>query len=666
MGRKKPSYLSLTDMFCGAGGASIGAEAAGLKLVLGINHWERAIATHQENFPHAKHDCRDVSETHPSRYGSTHLLWASPECPTWSQARGKKRNFAGQLALSDEFEPLPTEAEEKSRVTMWDVVRYTEYHGYDAVVVENVVDLMPWYLLPVWLQAMDTLGYRHRALFLNSMFFGVPQSRDRVYFVFWRKGNRTPDLEFGPRSWCPSCAADVEAVQIWKDPQKQDALAISRYRAQYVYICPSCGREAFPYVMPAAIAIDWSVRGERIGERKRPLAPATMARIQAGIDRYWRPVVMDTLRDPKFRDPESDTLPTQTSRQSLGLAQPPLLAHLRGTHEAAIDSSTRLAGEPMGTVSGGGGHHGLVEPPEPLYVKNFTARGNPAQMVHPVSEPLGSVTAVDHHGLLVHPGSGGPGRVRSTEDPLPTQTTETRPMLVSYYGRKYTARPVGHPMGTLTGDPRHGLLTPAGGTWRLGSTSTDDPMPARTGSETDGLVTQLDMSYRGHKSRRVRPASEPMATVTAKGGENFALVRPPFLAKAAGSTYDPGQYKRVRDPHEDPLWSQTGTNETAVVEAPEAFLSSYYSGSEGNKPVEEPMGTLTAKERHALIEGAEEIDINDCFFRMLMPPEIQLGMAFEGAYIVTGNQREKVKQLGQAVTPPVPAWIWQRIVESLR
>ncbi len=663
-----------------------------MKLALGINHWQRAVDTHASNFPNASHDCRDVSETHPSRYGSTHLLWASPECPTWSQARGKRRNFLGQMPLSDDFEALPTEAEEKSRVTMWDVVRYAEYHNYDAVVVENVVDLMPWYLLPVWLQAMETLGYRYKALFLNSMFFGVPQSRDRVYFVFWKKGNHEPDLSYRPRSWCPRCAGDVEATQTFKKPAKVAGLASQvRYRAQYIYVCETCGQEAFPYVMPAAIAIDWSVRGERIGSKKRPLASATMARIQAGIDRYWRPVVLDTLRDPKFRDVEAEPLPTQTARQSLGLAQPPLLAHLRGTHDAAIDSSTKRVDEPMGTVTGGGIHHGVIEGPEPLMVKQFTARGNDAQMSHPVSEPLGSITAVDHHGLLVHPGSGGPGRVRSSDDPLPTQKTETRPMLVSYYGRKFTARPVNHPMGTLTGDPRHalvyigrsrnrsrpaeeplptfstggnvGLLTPSGGTWRENSSSTDDPMPTRTGSETDGLLTpplvvEIDKGFAGHPRRVRRADSEPLPTMTSKAAQ--ALV-----VKAAGSTYDPGEYKRVRTVA-DPLWTQTGTAETAVVAAPEAFLSSYYGGSEGNRPVEDPMGTLTAKERHALVEGAEEIDINDCFFRMLMPAEIQLGMAFLSDYIVLGTQREKVKQLGQAVTPPVPSWIWQRIVESLR
>lgn len=45
--------LTVTDLFCGAGGSSIGAERAGGTLRLGLNHWERAIETHATNFEHA-------------------------------------------------------------------------------------------------------------------------------------------------------------------------------------------------------------------------------------------------------------------------------------------------------------------------------------------------------------------------------------------------------------------------------------------------------------------------------------------------------------------------------------------------------------------------------------------------------------------------------------
>jgi DNA (cytosine-5)-methyltransferase 1 len=39
---------------------------------------------------------------------------------------------------------LPDEAAERSRATMWDVVRFSEFHDYGAVIVENVVDVFQW------------------------------------------------------------------------------------------------------------------------------------------------------------------------------------------------------------------------------------------------------------------------------------------------------------------------------------------------------------------------------------------------------------------------------------------------------------------------------------------------------------------------------------------
>jgi DNA (cytosine-5)-methyltransferase 1 len=44
---------------------------------------------------------------------------------------------------------------------------------------------------------------------------------------------------------------------------------------------------------------------------------------------------------------------------------------------------------------------------------------------------------------------------------------------------------------------------------------------------------------------------------------------------------------------------------------------------------------------------------------------VQAGMAFDADYVVLGNSREKVKQLGNAVTPPVMEMLVERCVESL-
>lgn len=73
--------VTVTDLFCGAGGSSLGAESvAGVRLEMAANHWKTAIDVHQARFPHARHDLADISQADPRRYPATNVLIASPEC----------------------------------------------------------------------------------------------------------------------------------------------------------------------------------------------------------------------------------------------------------------------------------------------------------------------------------------------------------------------------------------------------------------------------------------------------------------------------------------------------------------------------------------------------------------------------------------------------------
>lgn len=581
MGTLKKSYVTVTDQFCGAGGSSLGAIAAGAEVHTAMNHWPLAIETHNANFPNTRHVCADISATNPRLYESTDILVTSPECTNHSLAKGVSRNAGAMLpGLGGPEEP---EAAERSRATMWDVPRFAEYHQYRLIVVENVVEARKWVMFPAWLMAMESLGYEHQALYLNSMhFWPTPQSRDRMYMVFWRKGNKKPNLDFRPPAMCRTCQANVSAVQSWKKTSRY-----GKYKSQYVYACPGCGNVVEPHAMPALSAIDWSLKGMRIGDRARPLAPATVARIKAGIAKYWGPGVVDmAYHAAKMRGVEEPFF-TQTARATMGLFNP-FITEMYGT------GGPRSVSDPMSAVTAGGNHHGLVEP---LYVKGYSGG---AEMVHPVSDPLGTVTTQDHH----------------------------------------------------------------------------------------GLVMRTDMSYKGHTAGRIKPADEPFGTVTTCQAE--ALVAPPLMVQVGASTYErPGSgYARVW-PGTEPLKTQTGTSGTALVvpaggtwneEAkPDslpfptmttreayglAFLSSFYGGSTCNSEVTEPCPTVTTKDRHALIEVPVP-EVEDCSFRMLEPHEIQAAMAFERNYIVKGNKRQKVRQLGNAVTPPVMAAILERCIQTL-
>ena len=72
---------TVTDLFCGAGGSSLGAARAGASIRIAADHWERAIDVHQANHPDADHDLADISQVDPRRYPATDLV--APPVMTW-------------------------------------------------------------------------------------------------------------------------------------------------------------------------------------------------------------------------------------------------------------------------------------------------------------------------------------------------------------------------------------------------------------------------------------------------------------------------------------------------------------------------------------------------------------------------------------------------------
>lgn len=444
--------ITVTDLFCGAGGSGLGATAVpGVELRMAANHWDLAIETHAANFPGVEHDCADISQVDPRRYRRSTILWASPECTWHSGARGQRRDDGAEPDLFGEV--LPAEAGVRSRSTMFDVHRFAEYHHYDAIIVENVVEAFTkWSLRRAWFTGLEDLGYSWHVVSLNSMHAPAiaapraPQSRDRAYCVAWKRGNPAPDLEIRPAAWCAPCAKAVEAVQRWKRPGPRP---VGKYRAQYLYHCPGCHTVVEPQVLTAASIIDWTLKGQRIGDRATPLKPATLARIQAGLTRYaapclvpaggtWnqdaRPVTEPARarttretegllvpvegRDGKQAQPAEVPVRTQTARRETALVVPyygnTTTAHpateplptqsTRDRFGVAFIASLRGGGcrkkvngvdEPVATVTASGNHHMLV--------RQNTARGNPGQMCTPMHEPARTLTTAGHQSLVGWP-----------------------------------------------------------------------------------------------------------------------------------------------------------------------------------------------------------------------------------------------------------------------
>lgn len=161
--------MRVYDLFCGAGGASTGLRALGIKSI-GIDKWELACKSHQAN-GHTT-ICADI-ETFPW-HGSCDLLWGSPPCQPFS-AGGK------QLGSEDERDGMP--AFQRAILELSPPVLF----------MENVKGLASkvnaWYLHD-FCRFLRGLGYEYDWKVLNAADYGVPQTRMRVFLVARRDGKK--------------------------------------------------------------------------------------------------------------------------------------------------------------------------------------------------------------------------------------------------------------------------------------------------------------------------------------------------------------------------------------------------------------------------------------------------------------------------------------------
>jgi DNA (cytosine-5)-methyltransferase 1 len=453
-----------TALFCGAGGDITGLIEAGYELVVGANHWDRAIETVSSNYRDADFLCTDINHYDMRRLPRTEVLWASVICTELSPAGGNKKLRGQQVLDLEEQGHVPTEAYERTRACALDVIRATEVHRYKAIIVENVVEFArDWELYDWWIEGMKHLGYNVQVVNASAAHLWsednppAPQWRDRIYIVFTHETVRLPDLTLRPPSWCFVCDQVVEGVQSWK---RTDRRRVGKFGQQYEFRCPRtpCGQAVVePFVLPAIAALDLTDVGERIGDRKRPLAAKTMARIEWGLREFAEPVVAqvagNTYEAGEYKRAWPATSSPLSARQATGcdaLVQPPLVVPnrergrarpageepmptvTRSTSDLVVQpfitmarrhgTATGITDEPVATVTAGGNHHALTTPPGAFYVKNFGGNARPEHMAKPLSDPLGTVTTIDHHALVIPYRKGARPR-RAADQPIPTVST---------------------------------------------------------------------------------------------------------------------------------------------------------------------------------------------------------------------------------------------------
>jgi DNA (cytosine-5)-methyltransferase 1 len=187
-----------------------------------------------------------------------------------------------------------------------------------------------------------------------------------------------------------------------------------------------------PEVLPAAVAINWSIPGQRIGDRTKPLADKTLARIKAGLTKFSRPVPMMVPAGGTWRDAAVDVgepMPARTTRENDALMVPPLMVPVEGRDGKDAAS----ANGPLRTMTTRN-ETGLAWLP---FIAELRGGGSIARSA---MDALATVTASgNHHGLCVPAGMSehmlipyyGTGAARSVADPIGALTTRDRYALVS-------------------------------------------------------------------------------------------------------------------------------------------------------------------------------------------------------------------------------------------
>ncbi|TGQ19305.1 DNA cytosine methyltransferase [Mesorhizobium sp. M00.F.Ca.ET.217.01.1.1] len=574
--------MLVADLLCGAGGSSTGAQRAlselGLDMELVcVNHWPVAIDTHQRNHPEARHYVQDIATVRPHLLvpeGYLDLLMASPTCTHHSVARGGK----------------PTSDQQRS--DPWHIITWLTELRVKRIIIENVWEFCGWGPVDVrtgkpvasrkgeyfhaWIETIKRLGFEPEWRKLNAADYGDATTRQRFILMARSDGRKVH----------------------WPMPthRKRDGAGTDLFDT------------AKPW-RPAREIIDWQIKGKSIFNRKKPLAPKTLARIYAGALKFgWPEPFLVVLRQHMAGQSVDQPLPTIAANGNhIGLAEP-VIVNMKGK------STASSSGEPLPTQTAQDPHLFSAEP-----VIMNGRKGNQAKAVStdpvPTLDTKGGVWLAEPILLSQH-NSGAP---RSANDPLPTITTGgaateqrpgcARPMLIEPFLMSRHAE----------GAPR----------------TVDEPTPTQVAKHSHLLISPY---YGSGSGETCTSGEDPLPTATAKA--RFGMVVP--ITHSDGSN-------RARNVDADPLPTLTTANRGEL-----AFITAQHGERDGQAPrvhdIDNPTPTIAATGHVDLVQATPEFDI---LFRMLEPHELAAAMGLntdEAEYEFAGTKTEKIKQIGNAVS----------------
>lgn len=192
---KSGGQLRVLDLFSGCGGLSLGFNAAGFNIAGAVEFDPHAAQSHGLNFHggDAKHSTPyDITETDPKKLAddlelgpvdeAIDVLVGGPPCQAFARVgRAKLR----------EVDEHPEAFLHDPRAQLYkSYLDYVEAFKPLALLMENVPDVLNHGGQNIPEEISDVLeakGYVCRYTLLNSVFYGVPQMRERMFLVAYRK-----------------------------------------------------------------------------------------------------------------------------------------------------------------------------------------------------------------------------------------------------------------------------------------------------------------------------------------------------------------------------------------------------------------------------------------------------------------------------------------------
>lgn len=174
------------DLFCGAGGMSLGFEQAGFDIVAAVDVDPIHCATHEFNFPDCTTICASVAKLSGSEIRERAKIGKRDIDVVFGGAPCQGFSMIGKRALDDPRNQL-----------VFHFVRIIKELKPKFFVFENVKGLTVGdhrKLLSEMMEDFEDVGYRveHDYKVLNAADYGVPQDRQRLFLLGARKGVKLP------------------------------------------------------------------------------------------------------------------------------------------------------------------------------------------------------------------------------------------------------------------------------------------------------------------------------------------------------------------------------------------------------------------------------------------------------------------------------------------